>query len=438
MSELISYKKICKIALPVTISQASIILNGMIDLAFLGGFGTDIIAAASICNITSSTIYNFLEGIRTATTIMISKANAEKAKRNMSSILNVSLVNALIIGIIVALITPFFSKLLYSLLSTEDVAVYGVKYMTIWLSAAPFTLIFYAGVGFFRGLGDTVTPLYITIFNFLVNFIGDIVFVKLGFGANGIAAATLISYIIGSIVTLITLKVKKSTRDYFRLKESIKGKVKEYVALSFQIGFNTGFMNMALMFFVSIMSTQGTEIVAAHQIAFQVFLITYLPAMGFLVSASILVPQLLALQKKKLIGATVFRIVKVSFLFVLIISAIVYTFSNNIAAFFSPNDLVVVERASEALKIVSVIQLSTSIYMVIRGALTGCKDTKFMMYEGIISGYLIFLILAYIFVCKMNYGIKGGYYAFLIWALSDCIFFISRFLYINKKKFQKQ
>jgi Na+-driven multidrug efflux pump len=72
--------------------------------------------------------------------------------------------------------------------------------------------------------------------------------------------------------------------------------------------------------------------------------------------------------------------------------------------------------------------------MVLRGALTGCGDTRFIVYEGWVSGYLVFLPLAYLFAMNLGYGILGGYVGFILWCMTDCVALALRFYFKRSGK----
>jgi Na+-driven multidrug efflux pump len=205
------------------------------------------------------------------------------------------------------------------------------------------------------------------------------------------------------------------------------------VSLGVDVGLNTGFTLLALLIFVWLIKPLGTAALAVHQITLQVFNFAYLPAIGFLITASIIVPQLGETERNSLLP-TVGRICKMSFGVILVTSSLIFIFSSTISNFFSPADRLVAEQAAQTLKLVCIGQLFSSIYMVLRGALTGCQDTRFIVYEGWVSGYLLFLPLAYLLAVKAGYGIYGGYTAFLLWCMADCSALVIRFFLINSKK----
>lgn len=201
----------------------------------------------------------------------------------------------------------------------------------------------------------------------------------------------------------------------------------EYIALAIDVGFNTGFTLLALLVFVYIMKPLGTVALAVHQITLQFFNLAYLPAMGFLITASIIVPRLLEHKQEYLLIPTVNRICKMSFGVIFVTSILLFIFSSTVSSFFSLADKIVAEQATKTLKLVCFAQLFSSIYMVLRGVLTACKDTRFILYEGWVSGYLVFLPLAYLFAVISGYDIYGGYVAFLLWCIIDCAALAFRF-----------
>lgn len=436
MHKIISYKQIGKLAFPVIIAQSVILINGMIDLVFIGPYGTEAIAAVSIANALCATLFNFLEGFRLGTTVLIAKASTENDLPKASSVINVGLFLVAVIGMIFMAFAPYISETVYEIAGNEQMKYYGTDYLKVWLWALPIILFSYVITGLFRGLRDTTTPLYCTLVICLLNIILDyfLVYGGLGFtqlGVQGAAWGTLLANLIG-LVILVYLALKSNlTRPYMALRQSFFKQMPEYISLAVDVGLNTGFTLLALLLFVCIIKPLGTGALAVHQITLQVFNFAYLPAIGFLITASIVIPQLLASQEEYQLFSTVSRICKMSFGVILVTSSLIFIFSSNVSSFFSPSDKLVAKQASQTIELVCLGQLFSSVYMVLRGALTGCADTRFIVYEGLISGYLVFLPIAYLFAIKLDYGILGGYFAFTIWCITDCIALVLRFFSIN-------
>ncbi|CQR73725.1 Multidrug resistance protein MdtK [Sporomusa ovata DSM 2662] len=433
----ISYKQIGKLAFPMIIAQSVVLINGMIDLAFIGPYGTEAIAAVSIANALCATLFNFLEGFRLGTTVLIAKASAANNAPKATAVINAGLFLVIVIGVIFIACASYISDTVYAIAGNEQMKYHGIDYLKVWLWASPVILFSYVITGLFRGLRDTATPLYSTVVICLLNIFFDYLFVYGGFGfpkmgVKGAAWGTLLANLTGLLI-IIYLALKRSlTRQYTNWRQPFFKQIPEYISLAVDIGLNTGFTLLALLLFVCIIKPLGASALAVHQITLQVFNFAYLPAVGFLITASIVVPQLLANQQEYLLFPTVSRICKMSFGVIMVTSSLLFIFSETVGAFFSPTDKLVAEQAAQTIKLVCFGQLFSSVYMVLRGALTGCGDTRFIVYEGWVSGYLVFLPLAYLFAIKLGYGILGGYVGFVLWCVTDCVALAFR-LFVQKR-----
>lgn len=432
MKSIISYKQIGKLAFPVILAQSVVLINGMIDLAFIGPYGTEAIAAVSIANAICATLFNFLEGFRLGTTVLISQASATNDVRKARAVVNIGLFLISVIGVFFFALGSQISQLVYTVVGDAQMQRHGVDYLTVWLWAIPLILCSYVLVGLFRGLKDTATPLYSTFVVCTLNIFFDYLFVCGGFGfpslgVKGAAWGTLLANLVG-VVIIAFLAVKKPVTNYYiDLKQPFFRYVREYVSLAADVGLNTGFTLLALLLFVCLMKPLGATALAVHQITLQVFNFSYLPTIGFLITASILVPQLLENRQEDFVLPMVNRICKMSFGVILIVSSLICTFSAAIGQFFSPTDNLAAAQAAQTLKLVCLGQLFSSVYMVMRGALTGSGDTRFIVYEGVVSSYLVFLPAAYFLAVWAGYGIFGGYIAFLLWCMVDCTALAYRF-----------
>ena len=425
MQKIISYTQIGKLAFPMMVAQSAVFISGLIDLAFIGPYGAAAIAAVSIANAICATLFNFFEGFRLGTTVLIAKAAALSDSPKGASVINAGIVLVAAIGLIFIPFAPYISEIVYGIAGDATMKFHGVEYLTVWLRALPFVLMSYLLSGLFRGLGDTATPLYASVVVCFLNGIFDYLFVCGGFGfprlgVAGAAWGTWLANLVGlAILSYLSLS-KPLTRGYMKRLYPSRKQIRDYAVLAADIGLNTGFTLLALLLFVFMVKSLGAGALAAHQITLQVFNVAYLPAVGFLLTASMVVPRLAASRRTDLLIPTVIRICKMSFSVILAASSLTFVFSEAIGGFFSPADKLAADCAAQTIKLVCVGQLFSSVYMVLRGALTGCGDSRFIVYEGWVSGYLIFLPLAYLMAIKLGYGILGGYTAFVLWCMTDC------------------
>jgi putative MATE family efflux protein len=357
MQKIISYKKIGKLAFPIIIAQSVVLINGMIDLAFIGPYGTEAIAAVSIANALCATLFNFLEGFRLGTTVLIAKASVANDAPKATAVINAGLFLVTVIGVIFIACAPYISDTVYAIAGNEQMKYHGTDYLKIWLWALPLILFSYVLVGLFRGLRDTATPLYGTVVICLLNIFFDYLFVYggIGFprmGVKGAAWGTLLANLIGLVIIICLALKRPLTRQYIILRQPFFKQLPEYISLAMDVGLNTGFTLLALLVFVCIIKPLGASALAVHQITLQIFNFAYLPAVGFLITASIVVPQLLASQQEYFLFPTVSRICKMSFGVILATSSLLFIFSATVGNFFSPADKLVAKQAAQTIKLV--------------------------------------------------------------------------------------
>jgi len=299
MQKIISYKQIGELAFPMIIAQSAVLLNGMIDLAFIAPYGTEAIAAVSIANALCATLFNFLEGFRLGTTVLIAKASAANDAPNAKAVINAGLFLTIIIGVIFIACASYISDTVYAIAGNAQMKYHGADYLTVWLWALPVILFSYVITGLFRGLRDTTTPLYSTVVICLLNIVFDYFFIYGGFGfprmgVKGAAWGTLLANLTGLLIIVYLALSRPSTRQYLNWRQPFFKQIPQYISLAVDVGLNTGFTLLALLLFVCIIKPLGVSALAAHQITLQVFNFAYLPAVGFLITASIIVPRLLA------------------------------------------------------------------------------------------------------------------------------------------------
>ncbi len=428
----ISYGTIFGIAFPVAVSQSAARIIGMTDLSFVAPLGVDAVASLSLASMLWAAIFTFLEGFRTGTTLLTAEAFGAGREDRAAAVLRTGVAGALLFGGAIAALAGPISRALFAFPGAERIAVCGIEYMTISLRAAPATLLFFVGVGAFRGAADTRTPLYAGILVCVVNASLDAALVpgRMGFpslGAAGAAWASLVAYCLGA-GALVFLQLGKHRQGCVS-----RDIVLRFVKTSVDVGIFSGAISLALFIFVLMIRTLGGEALAVHHVCFQVFLCTYLPASGFQVAASVLVSGFRSAGEHALARMAAMRVVRVASLFSALVGVGMWFGARSIAAFFSPSDPIVVARAAETLRFMCVAQMFSVMYMTLQGSLLGYSDTRFLAFEGLVSGYGVFLPCAWFLMLRRGGGVGAGYVAFLVWTAFDFVCLLARWTYIGKR-----
>ena len=160
-------------------------------------------------------------------------------------------------------------------------------------------------------------------------------------------------------------------------------------------------------------------------------MVSYLIPSGFFTASSILIGKILGEKKENLVIYATSKISFISVLIVSLISTLTFIFATKIALIFSPTNIVIATLTAKSIRILCFERIFGTVYLVLKGALTGAQDTKFIVIATFATGYLFFLPLTYLMGVKMHYGVTGGYTAFLTWTILDTSILCWRF-FINR------
>lgn len=435
----LSFGNIIKLSLPTVIAHFAVLLIGIIDLYFVGKFGAQAITAVAIGVSVWWAIAYFFDGLRSAMVVLVANSLGKMDTLGIAKLLNSGLFLALLSGFVFLLLANPIAYVICSNISDDpEVVRLSTEFLQYLLPTAPFCFIMFVAEGFFRGLCNVRLPMLLAITVTATSVFLDWVLIpgNLGcapMGVKGAAIATAFSNIVGGVLGFILILWNKESRSYFLPDIGAQRHLVQYAKVAFDTGTYSGLLQIALIGFTALLKNLGTEAQAANQIANEVFNISFLPPMGYMVTASILTSMLVGRSQQELVTGTVFKILTISISSVSVMSVFSYLFAHQVALFFSPIDIKVAILASQAIKIAAVNQILCSMSLVLRGALIGLGYTTFVRYVGIVSSFFFFLPTAYVLVNVMGYGLNGGYIALTLWTLFVLILFIPAF-WIHTKR----
>ncbi len=178
------------------------------DIAVVGRFvGTEAMAALGNDTPVISVVINLFVGIALGTNVVIAQAigrgDRESAKRTANS----SILLALTVGIVLAVVSQFLVTPVLNLMSVPDsVFEMAASYLHIYFAGFPVFFLYNFQAAIFRSRGDTKTPLIVLLGAGALNVGLNILFVA-GFGmdVDGVALATVISELISVVILWIIL-----------------------------------------------------------------------------------------------------------------------------------------------------------------------------------------------------------------------------------------
>lgn len=192
-------RRVFHIALPAIGEAYLQNLLGVVDAFFIAKLGLIAIDAVGVTNVYSMTYVGVFIAVSAALSVFLSRAVGAKNLERGHAVIWHGFVIAVIVGIIVSLISVFFSVPLLHIMGAHGILQYTARpYFTIVLGISPLIALFTAQSAAFRAIGDTKTPLRVglemnalhVVFDYLLIFgIGSFH----GFGIKGAAIAMVLA-----------------------------------------------------------------------------------------------------------------------------------------------------------------------------------------------------------------------------------------------------
>ena len=304
---------------------------------------------------------------------------------------------AFFLGVLIAFIGYFAADPLLKLLGASGELLNQARiYLRISMFGAPAMLIMLAGVGYLRGIKDTIRPLWVAIGTALLNLGIELVLIY-GFdkGIGASAASTVISQWVGALIYLIWIwqaisKHKVSLTPKFLVLIKLLRSSSELLIRNLSL--TTSFIVAT-----SMAARLGNVDVAAHEVGFQAWFFLAMSMDAIAIAAQAIIGNLLGAGKaqearrmgqRAIIWSTGIGVFTGSFL------AIIHT---PFAKIFS-EDTAVIELASFLLLHVAAMAPLSGVAFALDGILIGAGDQRFlaksMTLSAIISIPLMFVTVA--------------------------------------------
>jgi len=426
------------LAVPVVISQLGHTLVGTADTIIIGHFaGTISLAAVSLANSIFMVMLIIGIGISYGITPLIAQYNGQQNFAECGRLLSNSLFINVITGIILFMITLSGSLFVLDHLGQTPAVVEQARPFLVLLgiSIMPM-LVFNTFKQFTEGLGFTKQAMMISVFGNIFNVCVGITLVK-GFamGVRGVGYATLADRCIMAVVmgayVFRSVKFKKYIID-FALTNVDKLRCAKIFRIGGHVALQYTFEISAFSAAALLIGTIGYHEQAAHQVAINLASMTYMMASGFSAAAAIKSGNFFGNKdhvKLRHSAISSYHIVLV-FMF---ITAIIFTFFNQLLPWIYTSDHRVITIAAQLLIIAAIFQLFDGTQVVGLGILRGMGDVNIPTVITFLAYWVVGLPVGYILGVKLGFGVKGVWYGLVLGLAVSSLLLFLRFQFISRK-----
>jgi MATE family, multidrug efflux pump len=401
-------REVFALALPALGALAAEPLYVLVDTAIVGHLGTTQLASLAIAATvltTGFTIFNFLTY---GTTAQVARLHGAGRDEDAAALGSQALWLALGIGALLLVAVVAFAAPAVTLMGGEDeVADGAVLYLRIAALGAPFFMLSTAGQGFLRGMGNLRTPLVILVAAHAVNVVLEVLFVYgFGWGLAGSAWGTVIAQV---GMGLGFLEVQRRAG----FEPPLLAKMRPLMRIGTEIAVRTTALLGSFLVASAVLARVSPASLAAHQIAFQLFVFLALVLDALAIAAQVLVGRLLGAGDAARARAAATRVILWSVVVGTAFGVALIALTDVLPHAFTDDELVV-ERAQEIWWLFAALMPINGAVFALDGILIGAGDTRFLMW-GMLSAAAVYVPVA-LLALDQGWGIVGVW-----WGLAGLI-----------------
>lgn len=416
-------KIIAALAVPAMIEHMLQIAVGFVDTLFVAKLGLVEVTAVGVTNAIIAVYLAMFMAIGTGTSALIAKSVGAGDWEQARAIARQSAWLSGALGVVFGLATLLFAGPMLRWMGAEpDVLADGVVYFRI--VGVPSVLLALTTVfgSILRAAGNTKTPMKVGVWVNAVHIGLDYIlifglFSLPGLGIAGAAWATVLARMVGVVALYVSIRKSKLSLSLslpfpFSLSLSLRTATsagqfaRPLLRLSAPAAAERLIMRFGQVLYFGLIVRLGTDVYAAHTIAGNIEILSYMPGMGLAVAATTLVGQCIGANRPEDAYRYGLLTTGAAVAWMTVAGALLFAASPFAAAWFTDRPDVI-GMVTTALRIDAFAQPFLAAGLVLTGALQGAGDTKSPMYSTAVGMWLIRVAGVYVLSVVWGLGIAG-------------------------------
>lgn len=440
-------KAIRKLAWPMIISMALIMIYNLADSVWVSGLGADALAAIGFVTPLFMIVIGVGNGLGAGANSLIARAIGAKDKGLANNAALHSVVITIILGIVVPLIiVPLLPDIIIGM-GGESTLRYALAYGNVTFAVMIVFLFSAVGSAILRSEGDVKRATIAMAITAVLNIVLDPIFIYyLGMGIAGAAWATFVSALISCIVMIYWMWVKRDTFMDLHFSEFHANKkvIIETLKVALPSSVEQLLISIFVMFINAMLVIVGTATtVGVYTAAMRVVQMAMIPLMGLGTALLTVIGAAYGARNYNKMNITFNYSVKIGTIISIILSIIIIIFAPQISLMFSYSSATayLTPQIAEVLRI-----LSLFLFFMTFGLMSAC------MFQGvgrgttsliitIIRSFISEIIFAYLFGFVFNLGVNGVFTGLVIGSfIGSMVGYLWGKLYLKnvKKKFSEE
>lgn len=411
-------RSVLRLAWPVVVQQMGLTFTQLVDTLLVGHLGKGPLAGVGLASI--------IFWIPLAGSIAIGIGAMAVVARNIGSgdveraalTVRTALLMSVAWGLFAAAVMWLAAGPLLTVMGAEaDALDPGVIYMQAAAYGLPLYSLFYVGNACMQGAGNTRTPMYIML---MVNVVNALVAYLLiygpgplpGYGVIGSGLGYTSGAVSGAVVMIALLARGRSgvRYDINRPLTADRGEMDRILNVGVPAGMEQLQWELAFVVYTRIISSLGTDAMAAHQVALRVEGLAFYPGFALGIAAAALVGQSLGAQRPDLAERAAAITTRWGVVIMTTVGVALMLLGGPVTSLFV-EEQEVIDIGRQLLFIFAFAMPAMAISQALAGGLRGAGDTRAVLAIGVFGMWGIRLVPAYLLAVTAGFGAPGAWVA---------------------------
>jgi MATE family multidrug resistance protein len=426
-------REVAALAAPLVLTQIMVTAMGVVDSVIVGRLGAAQLGAVGLGGMWVWTLTSFFVGTSTGVQTFVAQHHGAGRTKECGTWSWQGLASVVPLAGLVGCFILFFADSIIEILApTESIAPLATGYMR----ARSFGMMGITAASslsaFFRGIGDTRTPLIATLIANLANLFLDLGLVygwygmpRLGVVGAGLATSISEWIYFGAVAFMFlrpTIKARFDTR--FHMPSLVD--IKRLWRTGVPIGGQWMIEMLAFAVFTTFVARLGDAPMAASHAFIQLLSLSFMQAVGISIATTTLVGRYIGAGQLEYVARSLRSSMLLGSILAAIIAALFMLIPDLLLGLFS-SDPDVLRYGGPLLMVGALYQFFDAIAIVSDGALRGAGDTRWPFVVRCLLSWLVFLPLAYLLAVPVGWGLTGAWLGGLGQILLLAILLVFRF-----------
>ena len=396
-------REILRLALPAMAALAADPLLSLVDTALVGRLGAVPLAALGIDTAVFTTVFVAFNFLTYGTTAAVARRRGAGDPGGAATYAVQALWLAVGLGVATTITLLVAGPAIVTAMgAAPEVVPEALAYLRVRAFAAVPLLVVQVGHGAFRGLKDTRTPLLVAVAANVVNgAVSWVLIYPAGMGVAGAAAGTLIAEA-GAALVFLELGRRRLPTPSVRIDPVA---MRAIVRVSRDLFLRTVSLVAGLLITTAVAARMGTKVVAAHQIARELWLLLALVLDGFAIAAQAMIATSAGAGDRSGATRASRRLVGWGAITGAAIGVAYLPLAGVLPQIFT-SDPQVLAGVREVWIVIALLQPVGGVVFVLDGVLMGAEDFGFLFLSTAVAA-LLFLVPVALLALAAGWGLPG-------------------------------